>query len=35
LRAARPLLLMPAMRHIRLFVAAHLMLVAVAVLGSL
>jgi hypothetical protein len=34
LRAARLLLLMPRMRHIRLFVAAHLMLVAVAILGS-
>jgi hypothetical protein len=35
LRAARRLLLMPPMsRHIRLFLAAHLMLVAVAILGS-
>jgi hypothetical protein len=35
LRQACRLLLMPAMRDIRLFIAAHLMLVAVAIVGSL
>jgi hypothetical protein len=35
LSAARALLLMPRMRDIRLFIAAHLMLVAVAIIGSL
>jgi hypothetical protein len=35
LSAARALHLMPAMRHARLFVVAHLLLVAIAVLGSL
>jgi hypothetical protein len=35
LSAARGLLLMPAMRDVRLFIVAHLMLVAVAVFGSI
>jgi hypothetical protein len=35
LSAARRLLLMPAMRDVRLFIVAHLMLVAVAIVGSL
>jgi hypothetical protein len=35
LSAARRLLLMPAMRDIRLFIAAHMMLVVVAIVGSL
>jgi hypothetical protein len=35
LSAARGLLLMPAMRDVRLFIAAHLMLVMVAIVGSL
>jgi hypothetical protein len=35
LSAAWGLLLMPRMRDIRLFIAAHLMLVAVAIFGSL
>jgi hypothetical protein len=34
LSPARRLLLMPRMRDIRLFIAAHLMLVAVAIIGS-
>jgi hypothetical protein len=34
LSAARRLLLMRRMRDIRLFIAAHLMLVAVAIVGS-
>jgi hypothetical protein len=35
LSAARRLLLMPRMKDIRLFLAAHLVLVAIAIVGSL
>jgi hypothetical protein len=35
LNAARRLLLMPRMRHIRLFVLGHLALIAIAVVGTM